>query len=152
VARAARGDGPLRLEPPRPPPAPPRREPPPSPKPPPPVAKAAAPSPPAIDPRDRALWRFLWGAGSRRLHVTPSGRPAAGAPFVEGLDELLALFGDVERPPPEPALRGLLAGGLLEDWLSTLGHGALAGSTGALRRSAEPRKLARWLDLAARTR
>ena len=97
---------------------------------------------------DGKLWRFLWGAGNRRLHLADRAlQPSQLHPCVESLPEVIAR---VDNPATRAqTLRWLapkLANGLLEAWLGdALGERELAGKTAALRTDSGGAKMARWL-------
>lgn len=116
-----------------------------------PVAAAPRPARHAPLAAELPLWRFLWGAGNRRLQLAP-GRPRSGAALVETLPELLALLASAtEDAALYDGLRQLLERGLLEHWLREAAEmPALADATRALRQDERPAKLARFLDLASR--
>lgn len=98
------------------------------------------------------LWKFLWGAGSRRLHL--EGDPSRGARddelVVESVPEILALLEDARRTQAVLAgLEVLLQQGYLETWLlEALGDHEGAEATRAIRVDDRGQKVLRWLQRA----
>lgn len=113
------------------------------------IRAAAAPEPAGM-----ALWSFLWGAGCRRLHLSPRGVPLRRDLVVTSLGELLAIVEDEQLG--EEALIGiefLLRAGFLERWLrdALLQPGA-AESARAIRIDERDLKVERWLQAAGQAR
>lgn len=98
-----------------------------------------------------ALAKFLWGAGYRRLYLTPtSGHPQSDASPIESVDELVHAVG---QDPAQrlPVLDSLLGSGALESWLEDAQRaGHLSRLAFGIRSDRAPDKARRWCAAARR--